>query len=188
MLVKKKQSDKGLFLKRFIACPTTVGSIIPSSSFLTHKMIRKDELKDCISIAELGAGTGIFTNYILKNKPKKCNFYIFEKDPVFSECLQSKFPGINIYSEASHIGELVRTGEMHSPDMIISGIPFAVLNRELRMKILRESYNTLKPGGKFITFQYSTDLLSDLKSIYSSVNLELVLLNIPPAIVYRCTK
>lgn len=184
----KKVSERTLFLKRFLANPRGVGSIIPSSPFLTDKMVRKDDLHSCRSVAELGAGTGIFTKHIIRNKSKKCSFYVFERDTAFSDILKSKFPNLQLYSEAALIGELAKKGEIRNPDLIISGIPFAVLKRDLRMKILTEVYEVLPAGGKFITFQYSTDLLKDLRSLYGSVKLEFVLFNIPPAIVYRCTK
>jgi len=184
----KKDPDWMLFMKRFLASPTRVGSIIPSSPFLAQKMIRKEDVDLCKNIVELGAGTGIFTKYLLDCKSNKCDLYVFEKDPQFAECLQTKFPYIKLYEDAANLETMAQNGEIGQPDLVVSGIPFAVLEMSLRNKILEGVHEVLPEGGKFVTFQYSLDLLSDLKRLYKSVELEFVLLNIPPAVIYRCTK
>ena len=180
--------EQFIFLKRFIDNPGRVGSIAPSSRFLAHKMVRKAEIEACRNIIELGAGTGIFTGYIEKYKTKSCKFNVFEKDPVFQEGLKSKFPHLSIYPQAECIDELTEAGKIEKPELIISGLPFAVFDTALRNKILDCAYDSLPSGGKFITFQYSLDLLKDLKKRYKTVKLDFVLFNVPPAVVYRCTK
>ncbi|MCX7708490.1 MAG: methyltransferase [Clostridia bacterium] len=177
-----------IFLKRFFDSPGIVGSVTPSSRFLAEKMVRKCEVETCCSIIELGAGTGVFTEYIERYKTSECQVHIFEKDPAFTNCLISKYPRLSLYSEAAQMGELISGGRIEKPELIISGLPFAVFESSLRKRILDQAYDALTHGGKFITFQYSLDLLKDLKKRYKTVELDFVLLNIPPAVVYRCTK
>jgi phosphatidylethanolamine/phosphatidyl-N-methylethanolamine N-methyltransferase len=42
-----------------------VGSIVPSSSFLTKKIIKGIDFNKNLNVLELGAGTGVFTKEIL---------------------------------------------------------------------------------------------------------------------------
>jgi phospholipid N-methyltransferase len=58
----------------------------------------------------------------------------------------------------------------------------------LRSSILREVYQSLAPGGRFVTFQYSLQLKQELKRMYKKVDVSFTPLNIPPAFVYTCIK
>lgn len=177
-----------LFLNRFIKSPNTIGSIIPSSVFLARKMVREKELKNCRSVIEMGAGTGVFTRQLLETKPAHCKLYVFEKDPKLKELLLKKYPDLNMFGEAAQVKSLYEQGVIEQPDLIVSGLPFAVFSKALRNKILSGIYEILPEGGKFITFQYSLNLLKELRSLYSSVELDFEPINIPPAFIYRCTK
>jgi phospholipid N-methyltransferase len=57
-----------LFFYKFIQSPNTVGSITPSSFFLSKEMMKNIDWSNTTSIVELGAGTGIFTNQIQQLK------------------------------------------------------------------------------------------------------------------------
>jgi len=84
---------------------------------------------------------------------------------------------------------LARSGiEAGQVDVIISGLPFAVLPQSLRDEILTGVYRALKPNGIFVTFQYSLQMKKQLVKLFDSVDLSFVPLNIPPAFVYRCQK
>ncbi|ACV63583.1 Methyltransferase type 12 [Desulfofarcimen acetoxidans DSM 771] len=180
--------DRLDFLKRFLLNPCTIGSITPSSFYLTEKMVKSWEVCLCRNIMELGAGTGVFTENILKLKSSSCNLYLFEKDERMNAELKSKFPGIKLFSDALKIPELRSTGEIEQVDLVISGLPFTAMPGEIRNKILEGAFDILKPGGKFIAFQYSLHMLKHLEKMYNRVDVEFVLLNIPPAFIYRCVK
>ncbi|MDA8236080.1 MAG: methyltransferase domain-containing protein [Clostridia bacterium] len=176
------------FLKRFLHSPSSVGSITPSSSFLAKKMVKEEEVEPCLNIIELGAGTGVFTKHLMQMKTSETKLYVFEKDPLMAANLQRKYSDIKIFPDATQIGKLLNKGELSQTDLVISGLPFAVMPDSVRQKILRGVFQVLRPGGKFVAFQYSFQLLKELERIYGCVDLEFVLLNIPPAVVYRCTK
>ncbi|MHB8170039.1 MAG: class I SAM-dependent methyltransferase [Thermincolia bacterium] len=176
------------FLKRFLSSPGSVGSITPSSSFLAKKMVKETEVEPCRDIIELGAGTGVFTRYLMELKAPETELCVFEKDPLMAASLQRKYHGIKIFPDATQITNHLHKGELNQVDLVISGLPFAVMPDSVRQKVLRGVFQVLRPGGKFVAFQYSFQLMKELEQIYGSVNLEFVLLNIPPAVVYRCTK
>ncbi len=73
-------------------------------------------------------------------------------------------------------------------DYFVSGIPFAMLPESLTEQITRECLSWLRVGGKFIQFHYSPLLLRLYRRIFGNLKVEVVALNIPPAIVIICEK
>lgn len=180
--------ERAQFLERFLARPGTIGSVTPSSVYLAQKMVKAVEVCACRNIVELGAGTGVFTRALVEWKRPDCRLCVFETDPALAEGLREKFPWIELYPDASALEDLLEAGALEQADLVVSGLPFTVLPDAMRRKILRGVHRVLRPGGKFVAFLYSFNLLQEFERIYASVDLEYVLLNIPPAVVYRCTK
>ncbi|MBA4495763.1 class I SAM-dependent methyltransferase [Paenactinomyces guangxiensis] len=181
-------TDTIRFFYTFIRSPHQVGSIIPSSKFLANAMFKKVRWGEVSTIAELGAGTGVFTRHIYENKREGSIAIIFEQDCKLRQYLKKKYPGLCYYSNARDLKQtLVKLGISHV-DLIICSLPFAIFPQSLRDEILEGVFQTLKPGGFFIAFQYSLQMKNQLTEIFSSVDLSVVPLNIPPAIVYTCAK
>ena len=180
--------EKVLFLKNFVRNPRQIGSVIPSSRYLTKKMVKSIDYDAMKTIVELGAGTGPFTERIMNDKKKKTKFIVFEQNKEMRCILKKKFPTITIYEDAEKMSLCLQKEHIDEVDCIVSSIPFSVVGKTSRKKILEESYDNLKKSGKFITFQYSLDLLGYLKKKYGKVEVYFVPLNVPMAFVYVCTK
>ncbi|MEX9339458.1 methyltransferase, partial [Providencia alcalifaciens] len=72
-------------------------------------------------------------------------------------------------------------------DVIFSCLPFLSFPIKVRISIINNIYDHLNDGGVFILYQYSNKLEKILsKKFYFSR--ELVLINVPPAYVYRCVR
>ncbi len=181
-------SDILVFLKRFVSRPGQIGSVIPSSRFLCKLMMEQVPWGTARSIVELGPGTGVFTQAILKRKRPGTVFFAVERDPMFQQMLRERFPGLTIRDEAVKLATYL--GELHlaEVDVIISGLPFAVFPDWLRTAILDTIYESLSPGGVFVTFQYSLQLKSELEQRFGDIDIGFTPLNIPPAFVYTCRK
>ncbi|MEF3313078.1 methyltransferase [Paenibacillus sp. GYB004] len=176
-----------VFINKFIRFPQQVGSIAPSSSFLARKMFSPEPGGPALKIAELGAGTGAITKYILKKMPESSELFVFEKDDSLRESLQQKYESqASYYAEARNMIDAVRDGRKF--DYILSGLPFANFPQSLRNEIIDQAYETLKPGGLFIAFQYSLQMKKLLESRFVIERIDFVPLNIPPAFVYVCRK
>ncbi len=80
-----------LFLKKFIDEPKKIGSLTPSSKFLARKMLQNLPWKNFSHIAELGAGTGIFTEQIIERKSPACKCLIVEQDFSMQHLLKEKY-------------------------------------------------------------------------------------------------
>lgn len=183
-------SERIRFFASFLRSPKKVGSITPSSRYLAEEMVRSIKWDKAQVLVELGAGTGVFTQLIHERKRTETLVLIFEQDAKLRQMLQQKYFDIQVEANAvellnvlNHMG--IQKGEV---DAIISGLPFAVFTQSLREEILDKVYAALKPGGKFITFQYSLQMKKQLKQRFDEVTVSLVPLNLPPAFVYTCVK
>lgn len=176
------------FLKKFLNSPSTIGSVVPSSPVLVASMMAPVDWHQARVIVELGAGTGVVTRAINKRREADSIFLSFEKDEQMSQDLQKRFPDVHHASDAFHLQEeLLKLGVTHA-DCILSCLPFANFNRFERTRLLDIIYNALRPGGRFIAFQYSLQLQDQLESVYEEVDNRFVMMNFPPAFVYVCRK
>ncbi len=180
--------EKIVFLKNFIKKPRMIGSIIPSSKRLSKKMADQINYNCAKCIVELGPGVGPYTEIILRKKKDSTRYLAFEKNNDMVKILKKKFPNIKIYNKAEEMTDVFKKNHICNIDYIISGLPFTVLEKDIRKSILKQIYDNLEKGGKFITFQYSLDLYNYLKTKYSKVEIKFVPLNIPMTFVYVCTK
>ena len=175
-----------LFIKNFLKNWKEVGSITPSSRFLTRKMLEPIDFAKANIIVELGPGTGVFTKQILSKMKPTARLIVLETNHEFSENLKKindeRFTVIKISA-----GDLSSVLGGVKADVVVSGIPFSAIKKEVREKMLKQIKINIKKRGKFIQFQYSLDLLRTLNKIFDKeVDVSFVSLNVPPAFVYSC--
>ncbi|MBQ8998810.1 MAG: SAM-dependent methyltransferase, partial [Clostridium sp.] len=86
------------FLIQYITYPRTTGAILPSSKRLALKMVEGINFNMCNCIVELGPGTGVFTDEILKKRNSNTTLILIEYNSDFYKKLKSKYSNIkNIY-------------------------------------------------------------------------------------------
>lgn len=180
--------DKILFLYKFIKSPRSVGSITPSSRFLARAMTKPVDWNNARYIVELGAGTGIITKYIEAMKHPDCKAVIFERDNEMRIRLERMYPSLYYRSNAVDLNHALSDLGIPHVDCILSGLPFANFPQDLRDQITEGVFKSLKPGGMFVTFQYSLQMKNQLTELFGDVKINYVPFNIPPAFVYYCTK
>ncbi|MCW1887331.1 hypothetical protein OKA04_21515 [Luteolibacter flavescens] len=178
--------ERLLFLQKFLSAPLSTGSIVPSSRHLTREMLKPIDWQSSRHIAELGAGTGVFTREIHRRRDPGCRVYIFERDEMLRQRLQLELPDFSFHPDACDIHLLPREDTAPLLDGVISGLPFANFPPFLRDLILDNVRSALKPSGKFVAFQYSLRLKSRLEQRFERVTTSLVPLNVPPAFVHVC--
>lgn len=181
-------TNRAAFLYKFILEPKKIGSVTPSTIFLTRKMLANLPWDNIETIAELGAGTGVFTNYIATKKKKSCQVLVIEQDFEMREALRDNHPAFHFGAKAEKLDWFLQRCDLPQVDCIVSGLPFATFSASLRSDIMAAVDRSLKPGGIFIAFQYSLQLRKTLQKYFSEVNIGFVLLNVPPAFVYYCKK
>ncbi len=163
------------------------GTVIQSGTALC-KAMTKDIRASHKMIVEIGAGDGAITKHILQNMASDAILLSFEINEShfqkLSNIKDSRF--IPICDSAEKMDKYLKKYDKEEADIIISALPFLVLPTELTMSILTVGMNVLKEKGLFVQFHYSNRLKHLYKSLFESVKTEFVLLNAPPAIVFRC--
>ena len=191
--IKKSQSSRlgqdWVFLRRFLGAPRQVGSVAPSSRFLTRAMLSRVDWENARSVAELGAGTGVFTREIVKRAHPEAKILVFEVDPALQELIRAEHPdhpGLRLYGDAQELVSIMKAEGIESLDFVISSLPFTVLPHEVSENILNAVQDALKPEGRFVAYQYSSIMKPRLAARFSDIKTKFVPFNIPPAFVYDC--
>lgn len=178
------------FFIQYITHPRTTGAILPSSKRLAFKMIEGVNFNMCNCIVELGPGTGIFTDEILKKRNANTTLILIEYNSDFYKKLKSKYSNIkNIYiinDSAENIDYYINKYEINKVDYIVSGLPFASLPKEMSESILDKCKCVLGYKGSFIAFQYTKFKKSLINKYFKDININREILNIPPAYVFTC--
>lgn len=181
-------TERMLFFKEFIQNPLKIGSVTPSSSYLTSKLLCFLPWDKLHTIVELGAGTGVFTEFVMEHKRLDCDFLVIEQDPHMRRDLMERFPQAVFGSNAEHLPSLMRQYNLPKADCIISGLPFTVLDKKCRLNILAGIDKTLCNQGLFVAFQYSPQMYGTFHHMFRTVEMGFTLLNLPPAFTYTCRK
>jgi len=143
------------------------------------------------TVVELGPGDGVITRFILDRISPDTRLVIFEINPVFVEKIRATFndPRMTIiHDSAENMGQHFRALGISEVDYFISGIPFVMLPESLRESITKMCKTWLREGGQFVQFHYSPLLLRLYRRVFGNLIVEIVPLNIPPAIVISCEK
>jgi len=184
------------FLKAFIRNPAQVGSVTPSSHYLAEAMVEPSEFETAKTVVELGCGTGPITRAILNRISKKTKYIGVELDKACYDHLKEVFPGVCFHNDsAENIREILAQHHLTQTDIVISGLPWAVMPTALQDKIFEQIAGNLTPDGVFITFAYihakkmkqARRLRQRLKQDYETVELSRTIWrNFPPAFFYYC--
>ncbi|MDP3765795.1 MAG: rRNA adenine N-6-methyltransferase family protein [Nanoarchaeota archaeon] len=183
--------DSLLLFSNFIKKPREVGSVAPSSKFLTKEIIGNINFKRSENIIELGPGVGTFTKAILKRAKPDARLLCFEINKKFcrhmaKNIIDKRLTIVN--AGAEKMSSNLKKFKIKNADCIVSGLPFLGFSVAKKARILQEVDNSLSDKGKFILFQYTNGLSKMLESYFSKVNRKFVPLNMPPSFVYICEK
>ncbi|HVU80406.1 MAG TPA: methyltransferase, partial [Rhodanobacteraceae bacterium] len=145
------------FLRQWMRDPVKTASVTPSGRQLARLMVAQ-LVPGSSRVAELGAGTGVFTRALLDAGIAPSQLLVVEINPHLAEFLRERFPGVSIScADARHLdalaGEhgLLRDGKL---DAVISGLGMLSMSSQLRCDIMRAAFEALGDDGRFIQFTY----------------------------------
>lgn len=185
-----------LFLKQFLKNPMEVGSLIPSSRYLATAMLDRLSREHINSVVEYGPGNGSFTSLLSANLKPDSQLFAVEPNNYFADQIQLNFPRATVIRDyadrtTSYIG--AKNGHI---DLVVSGLPFSLMDWESVERTILETHSILKPGGMFRTFVYChmnhywkiRQLRELIESLFSETTYKTVVRNFPPASVITCIK
>lgn len=179
-----------LFFKRLIANPIRVGYLVPSSGFLTRKTAKRIDFSQPRVVIELGPGEGCHTRQIVRKMDPDSRLILIELDDQFAAHLKKQFahdPRVTVVqTDALHLVETLQQLGICNPDYIVSGIPFTIMERNLRERLLANIADSMGPETIFITYQVS--LLISEHELFDLARSEHCLFNVPPITVMELRK
>jgi phosphatidylethanolamine/phosphatidyl-N-methylethanolamine N-methyltransferase len=186
------------FLAEFIQKPLITGSLIPSSPSLAKVMIQGADLQAADVVLECGPGTGAFTGYILQGLKPHAKFAAIEINPQFAAAFRAAHPGVRLVEgSVENLCDICESMGVAGVDCVISGLPWAFFPKSMQISILDQLMLVLKPGGRFVTFEYlqsvalrgQRSFAALLPTYFSSISRSsTVWLNFPPAFVFHCRR
>lgn len=188
---KDKVLDGLLFFKAWRQNPTNVGAVLPSSSALSAAITREIGL-DQAPILELGCGTGVFTRKMIERGVPAKDLTLVELDPLFASRLQSSFPQAQILCiDASKLYRVqVSTGG--KVGAAICGLPLLNMSAKKQFGILRGVFSAMRLDGALYLFSYGLHCPVPLRLLdrlgLRARKLDTVLLNVPPARIWKLTR
>ncbi len=179
-----------LFFKRVLANPIRVGYIVPSSRFLTRKTAKRIDFSKPRVVIELGPGEGCHTRQIVRRMNPESRLILIELDDHFAAHLTKQFahdPRVTVlHTDALHLATTLESMGVSNPDYIVSGIPFTIMDRDLREKLLANISLAMGPESVFITYQFSLKISEH--ELFELARRDLCLLNLPPLTVMELRK
>lgn len=176
-------------LKHFIKSPSHMGSVAPSSKYLAKTIVNMLPPQGH-TLLEIGPGTGAITKALVEATYFK-QLIAIENNRQFIQPLQQKFPSIKIiHGNAFDIDHIAEQHDIHQLDAIVSSLPLLMINKPERKTLCRKLLTTLPPGKPLLQYSYGSQSPIPLEwleefSDHFDIDCQKVLLNVPPARVWR---
>jgi phospholipid N-methyltransferase len=186
-----RRSQLLLFALNFFKHPKMLGSLIPSSRYLTGRLLRRIDWKRARVIVEYGPGVGTFTGEVLQRMHPEAKLVVIETNEDFVGFLRESLPDPRlhvVHGSAEDVGAILARLGCGLADSVISGIPFSTMPDGLRERILRSTRAALRPDGQFLVYQFSAKVWPDLQRVFRHVHRDFEPLNVLPAQVFYCAR
>jgi phosphatidylethanolamine/phosphatidyl-N-methylethanolamine N-methyltransferase len=196
-----------LFLSESLRKIRVTASVLPSSRFLTTAMLDQINFRKVRNLVELGAGTGVITQEILRRMTPDSRLFALEINRNFVRYLRTCYldPRLTLlHVDASDLLNQLAAHNVGTVDVVISSLGLTGMTSDHRTRIVRQAEACLAPAGIMMQFQYVTSLTpvpdlpnrqlrrfqegEFLRKYFPSVSAKSVFLNLPPALVFTCRK
>lgn len=175
------------FLRGFLENPLRVASFLPSSNYLQRKLSSLECLQAAQVVVELGPGTGETTRALLNQLPQQSILLCIEVVNEFVNQVRRITDARVIVEKGSalNLRQILKHYQLASPDVIVSGVPFSVMSPEEGHSLIELIYDTLAPGGSFVTYQFRSRVC-DLAFEYfgKPKHRSVVIWNLPPLEIF----
>jgi phosphatidylethanolamine/phosphatidyl-N-methylethanolamine N-methyltransferase len=169
-----------VFLYEMLSAPRQVGAIVPSSRRLATAMAQWLPQKGPGKILELGPGTGIVTEALIRLGAQAADIIAIEKSPRMAAHLQEKFPEATvIVADACQLQELVQSRDI---GIVFSSLPLLNFEISSAHRIVQGIQTVLPRDGKLVQFSYQLRRPSPLVTRhFRHLASHIIWTNLPPA-------
>lgn len=176
----------GLFLRRWMANPLQMGSVVPSSPALGRRIAALLERRDEEVVVELGAGTGAITRELLAGGVPPERLVVVEIVPDMARHLARSLPGVTVVEgDAFALEDALPTALHGRIGTAICGIPLVLLPLERQRRFV-QAVESVAPGRGFLLYSYCVTSPLPSRALGLTARREAwTPLNLPPASVWR---
>lgn len=176
----------GVFFRGFLENPRMVGSIIPSSRATIDKMLEPVDWDRCRLFVEYGPGVGTFCGPVLERLRGDSELLVIDTNPLYIDYLRrtirdSRFHAV--LGSAEDVERIVRSIGHEQADYVLSGLPFSTLPEGVGPAIAAATYRVIRPGGAFLTYQFSGVARDLTARHFPKVETGFVWRNVPPCLL-----
>jgi phospholipid N-methyltransferase len=175
------------FFKGFLRNPREVGSVIPSSRFLTRRVMACGGVRSALVVVELGPGTGVLTREMLRLMRPDAKLVAVELLQGFADLLRTHIPDPRLHVVTGSAAQLERAlqiaGESQA-DLVVSGIPFSTMESGEGHRTLAAAKRVLGPDGKFVAYQFRSAVRRLAEPVFGRPETHSGFWNIPPMRIY----
>ncbi|SCZ35201.1 phosphatidylethanolamine/phosphatidyl-N-methylethanolamine N-methyltransferase [Afifella marina DSM 2698] len=178
--------DEFRFFKTWAQRPLKMGAVSPSSRAFARMMIKHGRPDPEGWTLELGPGTGVITEELIRSGIPQERLVCVEFEQHFYELLKKRFPRVNLirgdaFDLQNTLGEFADT----KFSAVLSGVPVLLIPEEKRRRFIEDCLSRVRPGGNLTQLSYS--FTSPQKSVPGSFTVEKspwVAFNLPPGRVW----
>ncbi len=185
-----KFADEAKFFKAWVEKPGLTGAVSPSGRFLARMMARYVDPAARGPVVELGPGTGPVTQALIQRGVAPERLVLVEYDPDFCKLLARRFPRALVIEGDAYDLPGTLAGMLSEPAAaIVSSLPLLNKPEDERVRLLRDAFGMMQPGGRFVQFTYG--MISPIPRKHKGETLHFIAdgspavwLNLPPARVF----
>lgn len=173
----------GVFFRGFLQNPRMVGAIFQSSRATIEAMLEPVDWSRCRLFVEYGPGVGTFTRPILERLPRGGELLVIDTNPLFTDYLRRNISDSRFHAvlgSAADVESIIAMIGHDGADYVLSGMPFSTLPEGVGPEIAAATARLVRPGGAFMTYQYSNSARDLTAQYFDRVDTALVKSNIPP--------
>jgi phospholipid N-methyltransferase len=170
-----------LFAREWLQRPAAVGAVWPSSDQLARCIAAHVPQRGDGLVVELGAGTGVVTQALLRRGIACERLVVIERSEAFVEHLRERFPEVTVlHGDATELAELLPRDR--PVDTIVSSLPLRSLPEHAVAAIVEQWRVLLSASSTVVQFTY--DLRGgrrELPAGFRTCASDIIWSNLPPA-------
>ena len=181
-------ANPSMFLRRWLANPLQMGSIVPSSAALCRRVVAQVRRGPDEFVLELGAGTGVISHALLAGGIPAERLIVVEIVPDMAAHLRRVLPGAHVIEgDARRLDSLLPADWHGRIGSVVCGIPLVLLPTTEQARFIG-AIESVAPKRGFLHYSYCvTSPLPGRKHRLASRREAWTPLNFPPASVWRYT-
>jgi phosphatidylethanolamine/phosphatidyl-N-methylethanolamine N-methyltransferase len=175
-----------LFLRRWMANPLQMGSIVPSSPALCRRIAALVQRAPQEYVLEMGAGTGVVSRALLAAGVPAERLIVVEIVPEMAEHLRQALPGVTVLcGDAFDLPNLLPAHMHNQIGTAICGIPLVLLPLEMQQRFVA-AVEAVAPGRGFLLYTYCVTSPLPWRALGLAADRRAwTPLNFPPASVWK---